>query len=312
MLRRYFPYAVLLVVLSACYQASPQTNSDPPSGHVANPRPAKTVLINGSAIVGALIKNIAGSFNTFTPGYSIQVATDGTLDGFKQFCSDQSDIQQAVRAIQGDEAGLCLRNNVDYMQLTLAYDVLSVVGNAPVQGCLSVSELAFLYTHDVSHMQWNSIRPGLSAQAIELYAPAPDSPAGQFFSERALAGKTAVMVPDVHQLPTASSGIGYLPLPQAQKVVQQNTGLSLIEVDGGAGCAMPAQNAVWDGSYSLLSRPLYLYVNKQSLRRSEVFRFLTYAFSASSQNLMADSGFVPASPQTYQDAQFQLDQASSS
>ncbi|HLY29373.1 MAG TPA: substrate-binding domain-containing protein [Aggregatilineales bacterium] len=312
MLRRYLPYAMLLLILSACYQAAPQSgqgNSDPAQSRVSLPRPAKTVLINGSAIVAMLIKNIATSFNTFTPGYIVQVATDGTLDGFKLFCSDESDVQQAVRAMQGDEAGLCLRNGIDYLQLTLAYDVLAVVGNAPVQGCLSASELAFLYSHDVSHLQWSSLRPGLPAQAIQLYAPLPNTAASQFLSDQLLGGAAALSNPDIQLLGSARSGIGYLPLPQAQKLTEQNSGFTLIALDSGSGCTVPSVNTVLDGSYALLSRPLYLYVNKQSVRRSAVFRFLSYAFSTTSQRLMGDSGFVAASPQTYLDAQTQFDQA---
>ncbi len=102
-------------------------------------------------------------------------------------------------------------------------------------------------------------------------------------------------------------GIGYLALIDARRLAGR---LPIIAVDSGAGCTAPSEETVWNGSYSFLSRPLYLYINRQSLRRSEVYRFISYLLSVPGQARANDSGFLSAPPEAYRDAQAEVDRLS--
>jgi phosphate transport system substrate-binding protein len=314
MLRRlplFLTLLTLLLVLAACYQVAPEVNpasqsSTPTPIHISQPRPANTVVIDGSAIVAVLVKNVELGFESFTPGYTVQIGNSGTSTGFSLFCEDKSDIQMAVRTINGDEVANCLRHGIDYLQITIAYDALAVVSDTPIGNCVSATELTFLYTHDTTHLNWDDIRSGLAHAPVKVFAPPGQTAAAQFFAEQVLQGKQSVAVPDIQKLITNGNGLGYMPLVQAR---QLNGRLPVLSVDSGTGCVAPSENTVWDGSYSFLSRPLYLYLNRQSLRRSEVFRFVSYMLSIPGQQRIGDAGFITAPAKTYEDAQAALDNA---
>jgi phosphate transport system substrate-binding protein len=312
MLRRlplFFILSTLVLFLTACYQVAPDNNpgsqsSTPTPVHVPQSRPTNTIIVDGSAIVASLLKNVELGFESFTPGYTVQIGNAGTSDGFTLFCQDKSDIQMALRTINGNETADCLRHGIDYLQLTIAYDVLAVVGDLSIGDCISATELTFLYTHDTTTLKWSDVRNSLPATPVKVFAPSGQTAAAQFFVEQVLQGKQSVTVPDIQGLVTAGSGIGYMPLVQARKL---NGRLLILSVDDGSGCTVPSEKTVWDGSYSFLSRPLYLYINRQSLRRSEVFRFMSYVLSVPGQQRIGDAGFLPAPPKTYEDAQADLD-----
>jgi len=303
-----WPFLVVLlaVLLAGCYQAAPgATANDDPSGvvvHVSNPRPAKTVIVGGSAIVGSAMNVLAINFNNFMPGYSAQIGSSGTTSGFKLLCEDKVDVEDAVRPMNTDEMALCLHNGIEYVQFAIAFDTLAVVGDAPIGGCISSSELAYVYTHDTT--TWAAIRSGLPAVPVNAYAPPANTAAAQFFSERVLNGKASKPVPDIRQLVFGGGGIGYMALGDARKLDGRQP---ILSVDSGGGCTAPTEDSIRDGSYSYLSRPLYLYINRQSLRRSEVFRFVGYVLSKPGQEQIAEAGFVPATPKAFQEMQNQVD-----
>ena len=299
-------WLLLPALLTACYQAAPGavTNDSQPGVvvHVPNPRPAKTVLVGGSAIVGTAMNVLALNFSNFMPGYTVQVSNSGTTSGFKLLCEDKVDVEDAVRPMNTDEIQVCAHNGIDYTQFDIAFDALAVLGDAPVGGCISSSELAYIYTHGTS--TWAVIRSGLPAVPVIVYAPPADSAAAQFFSERVLNGKASKPTLDIRQLIFGGGGIGYIALGEARKLGNRQP---ILSVDSGGGCTAATEESIRDGSYSFLSRPLYLYINRQSLRRSEVFRFVGYVLSKPGQEQIAEAGFIPESPKAFQDMQDQLD-----
>src|SRR5258708_4103033 len=147
-------WLLLAVLLAGCYQAAPGTTAnDDPAGvvvHVPNPRPTKTVIVGGSAIVGSVMNVLALNFSNFMPGYAVQVGNSGTTSGFKLLCEDKVDVEDAVRPMNIDEMAVCVHNGIEYVQFDLAFDALAVLGDAPLGGCISSSELAYVYTHDTS------------------------------------------------------------------------------------------------------------------------------------------------------------------
>jgi phosphate transport system substrate-binding protein len=298
-------------LLAGCYQVSPHASQ--PDGvpqtpvRVPNVRPMNTTVVDGSAIVAGIVRNVALGFEGFTPGYPVQIGSVGTRDGFNLFCADRTDIQAAVRLMDANESAACTRNGVDAIQLIIAYDVLAVIGDVPLGGCISASELRYLYSHDVSKATWRDIRAGLPRAPVRLFAPPADTAAAQFFAERVVgdqSGQKSARPASIQQLVAEGNGIGYLPVPQARKL---NGRLQILAVNSGSGCTPPTDQATWDGSYSFLSRPLYLYVNRESVRRSEVFRFLSYLLSVPGKQHVLEAGFIPAPPEVYGEAQAEID-----
>jgi ABC-type phosphate transport system substrate-binding protein len=310
-LLRLFLAFVCYLSLTACYQPAPTVSGPTPTAnHIPAARPPHTVVIDGSAIIGQIVQNVAQGYEAFISGDFVQHRSSGTREGFKLFCDDKTDIQMAVRVISADEAATCFRNGVDYLQITLAFDVLVVVGPAPVKDCISISELTYIFTHE--NLTWYTVRAVLPDQPVRVFAPPPETAAAQFFVERVLNNQVSVVAENIQELispkgiSTAEGGIGYLPIGQAQKLGDR---LKRIAVDSGNGCTTPEPRSIWDGSYDYLSRPLYLYINRQSLQRGEVYRFLTYALSTEGQQWIAEAGFLPAAPEMYRAVQSTLDDA---
>jgi phosphate transport system substrate-binding protein len=298
----------LAVVLTGCYQVAPRASQNESvlatPTRLPNLRPAKTIVVDGSAIVGGIARSLARGFDGFTPGYNVQIGTAGTLDGFRLFCDDKTDIQGAIRLMDSGESADCTRNGVEYIQLTIAYDALAVVGDAPLDGCISASELAYIYNQDPAKLTWAGVRAGLPPIPVRIFAPSADSAAAQFFAEKVLDNRRSVRAGNIRELINKGGGIGYLSLTEARRLDGK---LPILAVDDGSSCTSPTDQAIWDGSYAFLSRPLYLYLNRESLRRSEVFRFVTYTLSVPGQQHVLDTGFIPAPPKAYRDAQADID-----
>ncbi len=299
---------IVALALAGCYESAPAGSQGPGATtvptHLPKPRPTDTTVVDGSAIVGAILHRAALGFQGFTPGYNVQINTSGTRDGFTLFCDDRTDVQAAIRPMDGSESAACARGGVEFIRLTLGYDALAVVSDAPLGGCISASELVYVYTHDPVKLTWRDVRAALPSTPVKVFALPAETAAAQFFAERVIGSQRAAHVLDLQQLVTKGGGIGYLPLPEARKL---NGRLSILSVDSGSGCTAPAEQTIWDGTYSLLSRPLYMYVNRESLRRSEVLRFVSYTLSVPGQQFIQDAGFIPASSGTYREAQAEID-----
>src|SRR5260221_59818 len=159
----------LLSILAACYEVAPDSGrSATPAPRVPNPRPANTLVGYGSAIVGVLIRNAGLRFQAGSADSSGRLGKSGARDGLKLQCDDTTDTQAAVRAINTDETSACLRNRVDTLQIIVGYDALAIVGDAPVQGCISASELAYVYTRETANLHWNDVRAGLQADLVRV------------------------------------------------------------------------------------------------------------------------------------------------
>src|SRR5262249_48882232 len=150
---------------------------------------------------------MAQGLASFTPGYAVKVSISGTDVGYSQFCSDQTDIQEALRPMNPGEVAACLHSGIDYLQIILGYDVLALIGDARIGGCISSTELTYIYTHN--NLTWDTVREGLPAQPVKVFGPSAQTSAAQFFAERVLSGKL-IAVPDVQQLIAKGSGIGYI------------------------------------------------------------------------------------------------------
>jgi phosphate transport system substrate-binding protein len=296
---------LLLTLVSACYQVAPTPNAPTLTPvHVPAPRPAQTVVIDGSAIVARLMQSESVGFQAFVPNYTAQVNSSGTRDGFQHFCQDETDIQDALRVMAPDEAAECLRNGINYLQVTIGYDALAIIGDAPIGDCISASELTYIYTH--KNLLWSDMRVGLPALPISVFAPPPETAEAQFFSEQVITTQRPVQAGDIQVLISSGGGLGYISLPAARKLGSR---IKLFAVDSGSGCTAPIEASIWDGSYNFLSRPLYIYINRDSVHRSEVYRFLTFVFSNLGQQRINEAEFIVAPPTTYTDAQGQIDGA---
>ena len=263
-----------------------------------------TVSIDGSSTVFPITEAVAEEFQIANNGVRVPVAFSGTGGGFKKFCRGETDINDASRPIHADDAeeGLaCVESDIEYIELQVAIDGLSVVihpENDAVD-CLTVDELNTIFGPDSPEViTWADVRPGLPADRIVRFIPGADSGTFDYFTEE-IAGETkasttfATQSEDDNVLVTGVSGdvnaigyFGYAYFDENQDKVKA------IGVDGGDGCVEPTPETINTNEYHPLSRPLFIYPNVgAAMERAELKAFVDF-YLENTNALSAEVGYI--------------------
>jgi phosphate transport system substrate-binding protein len=227
----------------------------------------------------------------------------GTGGGFKKFSNGEIDICNASREISDVEKEACAKNGIEYLAFTIAFDGLSVCvhpKNNWVE-CITVDQLKSIWQPGTVVHKWSDVDPKWPEQPIKLYGPGLDSGTFDFFT-KAIVGEEKKSHSDFTQseddnvLVMGVAGdnysLGYFGLAYYEN---NRDRLKLLAVDPGDGnCTKPSQETVLDGSYKPLSRPLFIYVRKDSLKRADVRAFVEF-FLQNANNEVAKTGYVATS-----------------
>ena len=243
------------------------------------------VAVDGSSTVFPFAQASAEGFQGENPDSKVTVGESGTGGGFEKFCAGEIDVADASRPIDpADEAPVCKKNKVDYAQIEVANDGISIVTNPALKiTCLTTDQLNQLWKKGSTVSDYNQLGGGTPAGKVSLYGPGTDSGTFDFFTEtiNGEKGNTRtdyqpseddnVLVQGVEGDTTALGYFGY-------SYYESNADkLNLVGVDGGSGCVKPSVATIQDGSYKPLSRTLYMYVNTASLAdKPQVKAFMDY------------------------------------
>lgn len=244
------------------------------------------IVVDGSSTVYPITEAAAAAFRKDFPNVDITVAVSGTGGGFKRFAKGETDISDASRPIKPDELKEAMANGIQFIELPIALDGLSVVlnpGNTWVKQ-LTVEDLKAIYLEKGKARTWKDLNPAWPDKTIKVYSPGTDSGTFDYFKEVVVA-KGESFRPDMstseddNVLVTGVAGdkysIGYFGASyyfenkkkiKAAPIVNPLTGKAV----------MPDPKNVINGSYAPLSRPLFIYVNTQSLRKPEVKKFVEF------------------------------------
>ena len=276
------------------------------------------ISIDGSSTVYPISEAIAEEFMAANQGgVRVTVGLSGTGGGFKRFCAGEIDVSDASRPIKDSEKELCAANNIEYVELPVASDGLTVAvnpGNSFVQ-CLTVAELKKIWQPGSTVRRWSDVRAGFPNSEIKLYGPGTNSGTFDYFTE-AINGKedasradyTAseddnVLVQGVEGDPAALGYFGYA------YYKENATKLKAVGVDNGAGCVLPSEETVRNQTYKPLARPLLIYVSRASLARPEVKAFVEFYLNNSAA-LVPQVGYVALETAQYQEGLGKLGQQS--
>ncbi|CAN5649953.1 hypothetical protein BH23CHL5_BH23CHL5_16580 [soil metagenome] len=269
------------------------------------------ILIDGSSTVYPVTQAAAEEFATFANDVRISVGISGTGGGFSRFCADETDIQDASRPISTSEQELCDEAGVEYIELPIAYDALTVMVNPANDWaeCLTVDELNMIWepAAEGSITNWNQVRDEFPDRRLSLYGADADSGTFDYFTE-AITGEAKssrgdfqnssddnVLVQGIAGDENALGFFGY-------SYYQENTDkLKAVAIDEGNGCVMPSPESVLDGTYQPLSRPIFIYVKASVADRPEVSAFVDFYLSPSFTPIIAspEVGYVPLPQEIY-------------
>ena len=275
-----------------------------------------TIVADGSSTVGPITEAMAEEFATIASDVQLEVSISGTGGGFERFCNGETDLQNASRESKEEEAAACEANGVDYYVFEVAYDGIAIVVNPENDfvDCLTVDQLKLMWQPENPATNWNQIDASFPDQPISLYGPGTSSGTFDYFTAEIVGeegSSTTNYLPseDDNQLVEGVAGdanaLGYFGLAYYEQNADR---LKLVAVDSGNGCVEPTRDSVRDLTYSPLSRPLFVYVNAESIQRPEVQEFLKF-YIGSARELVADVGYVASPDQVYADDQAELQAA---
>jgi phosphate transport system substrate-binding protein len=275
------------------------------------------ITADGSSTVGPFTTKAAEDFRAEDPDARVTVGISGTGGGFERFCAGETDISNASRSIDEDEIATCEENGIEYVELEVVLDALTNVVNKENDWatCLTVDQLNAIWKPGSKVSNWNQVDPSFPDVALKLFGAGTDSGTFDYFTE-VINGDGGASRSDfsateddnvtVQGVAGDRGALGYFGF----SYYEENQGrLQALEVDGGDGCVAPSVEAAQDGTYTPLSRPLFIYVKQSSLDDNETLRdFVRFALE-NAQTIAEEALYVPlgqeqldASIQKFEDA----------
>jgi len=266
---------------------------------------SNVVLIDGSSTVFPISEAMAEEFMADNRGTQVTVGVSGTGGGFKKFCAGEIDVTGASRPIKQEEKDACAAAGIEYIEVPVATDALTVVVNNENTWAetMTPEQLKMLWepAAEGTITHWNQIDPSWPNETIDLFGPGTDSGTFDYFTDEIVGEEGAsradytaseddnILVLGVSRDPFA---LGYFGLAY---YLENDDTLKAVAVNG----VLPTPANVENGTYVPLSRPLFMYVKKSSLDdNAQVRSFMEYVLD-NAPEIVPEVGYVPLSDDRY-------------
>ena len=299
----------LCIVLNIIYCSTIDENQIPSTSITTNSIYLKgTVEVDGSSTLAPLSEAVAEEFKKTYSKANILVGISGTGGGFKRFVIGEIDIADASRAIKDSEISQAKENGIDYAELRVGMDGLSVMVNPNNNfvNCLTLTELNLVWKPGSAVNNWNQLRSIFPNKKMRLYGPGTDSGTFGFFTE-IINGEEGASRDDY----TASEDDNVL----VQGIAGDNYALGYfgyayylsnkdklkvlgIDKEDGNGCIIPDFSTI-DSDLYPITRPLYIYVNKFSYNTKPVVKEFVKFYMEQAAKLITEIGYVPVKDEEY-------------
>lgn len=244
------------------------------------------IKADGSSTVLLICQAVASEYSKTNPNVKISVGRSGTGGGFKKFAAGETDISNASRPIKAEEKASCAKNGIDFHEFQVAWDGLSVVINKENTWAknMTVAQLKTMWDKDSKVENWSDVDPSWPNEKVKLFGAGTDSGTFDFFTEviNGKAGQSRTSYQPTEDDNVTVNGVakdkfalGYFGLAYYEEN-KEKLGIVSIAKKEGEKFVSPSEATVMDKTYSPLSRPLYIYVKKSSLKRPEVQDFMTF------------------------------------
>jgi phosphate transport system substrate-binding protein len=280
-------------------------------GATAVPAQAQLVKVDGSSTVFPITEAVAEDFQKSTKGkVKVTVGISGTGGGFKKFCRGETDVSNASRPILKKEMDDCKAAGVRYIELPVAYDALTVVIHPDNKWAqtVTVADLKKMWEPAAQGKvkTWKQVNPAWPDQPLKLFGPGADSGTFDYFTE-AVNGKSKASRGDftaseddnvlVQGVSRDVNALGYFGFAYYLENKDKLKAARVSEKAGGQGVE-PSFEAVINGTYTPLSRPIFIYLNAKSLERAEVREFIDF-YMKNADSLVREVKYVPLPAKAY-------------
>lgn len=315
--RNWIPGSLLFIALAALgfgYGCGGKNDAPPKKPGTKPGELTGKIKVDGSSTVLPISERAAKSFSEEYPKVNVTVGRTGTGGGFKLFTKGELDISDASRPITAEELAECEKNHVKFLELPIAYDGLTVALHKDNDWVdqLTVDDLKKIYLEGGAKT-WNEVNPAWPDLPIKAFGAGTDSGTFDYFRE-VLGGKKVEFRRDMspseddNVLVTGVSGqkdaIGYFGVAYYFANKDKLKAAKIVNPKGDA--VAPTHDAIENGSYAPLSRPLFIYVSQAALERREVQRFVAHYLDHAAE--LAEKAGYPALPkEIYQRAKANFD-----
>lgn len=256
------------------------------------------IQVDGSSTVRPIGEAVAKRYAEVQSQVQVDVGGRGTGNGFKRLIAKEIDFSQASRPVTPNEAKQLAEAKVEFLEVPVAYDGLTIVVHSTNDWVkeLTVDQLKKIYAEDATAQNWSDIDPSWPKEPIKLFAPGTGSGTYDYFCE-VIGGKLRTGISlneDDNALVTGVSGnqysIGFFGVAYFEENRSKLRAVPIVNPKTGV-AVLPEREAIEKNDYSPFSRPLFVYVNRQSLDRAEVRSFLKY-YIESAPELVQNVGYV--------------------
>ena len=251
------------------------------------------IVVDGSSTVAPITIQADSSFRDVCPNVTVPVGVSGTGGGFKRFTKGETDISDASRPIKFGELEGCRDNGVEFIELPIAYDglTIAVAKDNDFVDELTVEQLKKIFRADskdrsfVNAKSWNQVNPAWPKEKIKIFAPGTDSGTFDYFKEVVI-GKDDTAIRDdmsvseddnqlVQGIANTEGAIGFFGASYYFANQDKLKAVKIVNPDTGEAVAVSAEN-IESGKYAPFSRPLFIYINAKSAKRPEVKVFVNH------------------------------------
>ncbi|HVJ23846.1 MAG TPA: PstS family phosphate ABC transporter substrate-binding protein, partial [Burkholderiales bacterium] len=278
---------------------------------VATPAFAQIVKIDGSSTVFPVTEAVAEDFQKAKKQkVKVTVGISGTGGGFKKFCRNEIDISNASRPILKAEMADCQKAGIEYYELPVAFDAITVVVNPKNSFIkqLTLAEMKKMWEPAAQGKvtRWNQVNAAWPDQPMKLFGPGADSGTFDYFTE-AVVGKSKSSRGDftaseddnvlVQGVSRDVNGLGYFGYAYYIENKDKLKALPIVNDKGQA--VEPSMEAVLKGTYTPLARPIFIYVSDKAMQRPEVKEFVQF-YLKNAPSLVKEVGYVPLAARHYE------------
>jgi phosphate transport system substrate-binding protein len=302
--------AALALALSACGGADAGADTDSGEGGASG-----SVAVDGSSTVFPMSDAAAELLNEENPDIQVAVGESGTGGGFEKFCVGETDISDASRPIEEEEIAICEENGIEYTELQVATDALTVVVHPDLAvDCLTTEQLIELWKPGSKVDNWQDLDPSFPDQEIALFGPGTDSGTYDYMAADVIGDESEttrddyeaseddnVLVQGVAGTEGATGYFGY-------SYYEENAdSLKAVSIDDGNGCVAPSAETAQAGEYTPLARPLFIYVNNASYNDNAAVKEYVDFYIANLPVIAETALFIPLSDDLYAETQSALE-----
>ncbi|TDT70554.1 phosphate ABC transporter substrate-binding protein (PhoT family) [Hypnocyclicus thermotrophus] len=265
------------------------------------------IVIDGSSTVYPITEAMAEEFRAENRDVRISVGVSGSGGGFKKFTVGTTDISDASRPIKNKEVKIAKENGIEYEEIAVAYDGLSVLVNKDNNfvDYLTVEELKKIWKSGSNVKYWSDVREGWPKEEIKLYGPGPDSGTFDYFTEE-INGESGNIRSDytpseddnvlVQGIVGEKNSLGFFGFAY---YYENKDKMKVVPIDSGKGAVEPNHETIMSKEYSPLSRPLFIYINKKALSEKPQVKAFVKFYLENAMDIVPETGYVTLPQEKY-------------